>query len=169
MYFNAFFILTKSVRVITCCFHSVDERNYWPINLFTSCMHIYFDATTLICALNESQNPKSISHTHTHTQRERKSGTTIAIIYHRSTNRKWVFECSFFLFFFFVGQPVDLNTNPEICGIVASCLHHIHYCMPRYSLWNCQVELYAWKTFWITLSEHLVKSDQTWGDVKQHC
>lgn len=42
MYFNAFFTLTNSVRVITCCSNSVDgEKNYWPINLFTSYMHIY--------------------------------------------------------------------------------------------------------------------------------
>ena len=42
MYFNAFFTLTNSVRVITCCFDSVDgEKNYWPINLFTPYMHIY--------------------------------------------------------------------------------------------------------------------------------
>lgn len=50
MYFNAFFTLTKNVRVITCCFHLVEEKNYWPINLFTSYIHIYSTRPHLICA-----------------------------------------------------------------------------------------------------------------------
>lgn len=56
MYFNAFFTLTKSVRVITCCFHLVEEKNYRPINLFTSYMCIYSTRPHLICASFKSGN-----------------------------------------------------------------------------------------------------------------
>lgn len=169
MYFNAFFTSTKSVQVITCCFHSVDEKNYWPINLFTSCMHIYFDATTLICALNESQNSKSLSHIaqvrqRVYMGRDKRDAykkivcTRIAIVYRRSTNRKWVFECSLGFFASANRWPQYKSRDMRYCGFTFASytILHAELFIVKLSGWS-----HARKTFWITLSEHSLESSQT--------
>lgn len=96
------------------------------------------------------------------------------IIVYQITNRKRVFECSSHVFdarFFCMRvfeccrQTGDLNTNPEICGLVVSCLHNVEFsfCMiqPRESASQNFPNHTTYLSIWLNLTE--------FGDVKQHC